>query len=88
MNGMGQFHMRNWPIPFWSRWIYLNEIADRVLKAERNRHMDELEERRRQRQDQNLRQNRQEETTEEEVASEDDGEGEAISDLDKTLPNW
>nr|CAD7598589.1 unnamed protein product [Timema genevievae] len=80
---------RPWPLIYQCEWwSYLNEIADRVLKAERNRHMDKLKERRRQRQDQDLRQNRQEETTEEEVASEDDGEGEAISDLDKTLPNW
>nr|CAD7587522.1 unnamed protein product [Timema genevievae] len=40
------------------RWSYLDGIADRVSKAERDRHMDELKERR-QRQDQDLRQNRQ-----------------------------
>nr|CAD7587552.1 unnamed protein product [Timema genevievae] len=71
------------------RWSYLNEIADRASKAERDSYMDELKERR-QRQDQDLRQNRQEETMEEEVTSEDDGdeEGEETSDLDETLPNW
>nr|CAD7455379.1 unnamed protein product [Timema tahoe] len=71
------------------RWSYLDEIADRVSKAERDRHMDELQERR-QRQDQDLRQNRQKETTEEEVTSEDEGdrEGEETSYLDETLPNW
>nr|CAD7454404.1 unnamed protein product [Timema tahoe] len=41
------------------RWSYLDEIADKVSKVERNRHTDELKERR-QRQDQDLRQNRRE----------------------------
>nr|CAD7198211.1 unnamed protein product [Timema douglasi] len=49
------------------QWSYLDEITDRVLKAKRDRHMDELKERR-QRQNQDLRQNRQEETTEEETS--------------------
>nr|CAD7437499.1 unnamed protein product [Timema bartmani] len=70
------------------RWSYLYERADRVSKAERDRHMDELKERRRQKQDQDLRQNRQEETTEEEAKSEDNGDGEATSNSDETLPNW
>nr|CAD7571173.1 unnamed protein product [Timema californicum] len=56
------------------------EIADRVSKVERDRHMDTLKERRIQRKNQDLRQNRQKETTEEEVTSEDDGDGEATSD--------
>nr|CAD7567691.1 unnamed protein product [Timema californicum] len=65
------------------RWSYLDEIA------ERDRHMDELKERR-QIQDQDFRQNRQEETTEEEVTSEYNGDekGEATSDSDEKLPNW
>nr|CAD7198969.1 unnamed protein product [Timema douglasi] len=50
-------------------WTYLNEIADRVSKVERDRHMDKLKERRRQRKNQDLRQNRLKETTEEESSS-------------------
>nr|CAD7397423.1 unnamed protein product [Timema poppensis] len=53
------------------RRSYLDEIADGVSKTERDRHMDELVERR-QRKAQDCRQNRQEETTEEEVTSEYD----------------
>nr|CAD7407926.1 unnamed protein product [Timema cristinae] len=71
------------------RWRYLDEIANRVSKVERDIHMNELKESI-QRQNQDSRQNRQEETTEEEVASEDEGdvEGEETSDLDETFPNW
>nr|CAD7259975.1 unnamed protein product [Timema shepardi] len=70
------------------RWSYLDEILDWVSKAERDRNMDKFKERIRKRQDQDLRQNRQEETTEEKLTSEDDGEGEATSDLDEALTNW
>nr|CAD7437936.1 unnamed protein product [Timema bartmani] len=55
------------------RWSYLDEIAYRVSKAERDRHMDKLKERR-QRQSQDLRQNGLEETTEEEVTRETEKE--------------
>nr|CAD7576086.1 unnamed protein product [Timema californicum] len=71
------------------RWSYLDEIADRVSKPERDRHIDE-QKKRRQRQNQDLRQIKQEETTEKEVTSEDkgDGEGEETSDLEETFPKW
>ncbi|CAG2053232.1 unnamed protein product [Timema podura] len=61
------------------KWSYLDEILDRLSKAERDRHMDEFKERRRQRQDQDLRKNRQEETN-----RGSDGEKEGKKDIDET----